>query len=275
VNGILAIMQLTWIEARRRKIVLAAVLCGIGFLVVFGLAIYSNSERAIGMPLVQRRMVLQVLTLVGLYAINFLVIALSVLLPVDTLSGEIESGVIQTLASKPVRRADIILGKWLVFWLMLAAYIIVMAGGLVAIMYALTGFRQQNLLPALGLMQLEATVLLSVTMAGGVRFTTITNGIVAFSYFVLAFVGGLIEQVGMIGGNVTARYIGTAISLVTPVDAIWRKALAILQPPFMAQTVITPFSGGAEPSAAMLWWAVLVVMVAMTLTIRGFRRRAL
>ncbi len=274
-NGILAIMQLTWIEARRRKIVLAAVLCGIGFLVVFGLAIYSNSERAIGMPLVQRRMVLQVLTLVGLYAINFLVIALSVLLPVDTLSGEIESGVIQTLASKPVRRADIILGKWLVFWLMLAAYILVMAGGLVAIMYALTGFRQQNLLPALGLMQLEATVLLSVTMAGGVRFTTITNGIVAFSYFVLAFVGGLIEQVGMIGGNVTARYIGTAISLVTPVDAIWRKALAILQPPFMAQTVITPFSGGAEPSAAMLWWAVLVVMVAMTLAIRGFRHRAL
>ncbi len=142
-------------------------------------------------------------------------------------------------------------------------------------MYALTGFRQQNLLPALGLMQLEATVLLSVTVAGGVRFTTITNGIVAFSYFVLAFVGGLIEQVGMIGGNVTARYIGTAISLVTPVDAIWRKALAILQPPFMAQTVITPFSGGAEPSAAMLWWAVLVVMVAMTFTIRGFRRRAL
>lgn len=274
-NGILAIMQLTWIEARRRKIVLAAVLCGLGFLVVFGLAVYSNSEHAIGMPLVQRRMVLQVLTLVGLYAINFLVIALSVLLPVDTLSGEIESGVIQTLASKPVRRSDIILGKWLVFWLMLAAYIIAMAGGLVAIMYALTGFRQQNLLPALGLMQLEATVLLSVTMAGGVRFTTITNGIVAFSYFVLAFVGGLIEQIGMIGGNVTARYIGTAISLVTPVDAIWRKALAILQPPFMAQTVITPFSGGAEPSAVMLWWAVLVVMVAMTLTIRGFRRRAL
>ncbi len=123
-NGILAIMQLTWIEARRRRIVLAAVLCGLGFLVIFGLAVYFNSERAISMPLVQRRMVLQVLTLVGLYAVNFLVIALSVLLPVDTLSGEIDSGVIQTLASKPVRRSDIVLGKWLVFWLMLAAYIL-------------------------------------------------------------------------------------------------------------------------------------------------------
>lgn len=274
-NGILAIMQLTWIEARRRKIVLAALLCGLGFLIIFGLAVYSNSERAISMPLVQRRMVLQVLTLVGLYAVNFLVIALSVLLPVDTLSGEIDSGVIQTLASKPVRRSDIILGKWLVFWLMLAAYIIILAGGIVAIMYAFTGFRQQNLLAALGLMQLEATVLLSITMAGGVRFSTITNGIVAFSFYVLAFIGGLIEQIGMMVGNVAARYIGTAISLMSPVDAIWRKAMAILQPPFMAQTQITPFSGGAEPSAAMLWWAVLVVVVAMTLAIRGFRKRAL
>lgn len=274
-NGILAIMQLTWIEARRRKIVFAAVLCGLGFLAIFGLAVYFNSERAISMPLLQRRMVLQVLTLVGLYAVNFLVIALSVLLPVDTLSGEIDSGVIQTLASKPVRRSDLIIGKWLVFWLMLAAYIIVMAGGIAAIMYGLTGFRQQHLLPALALMQLEATVLLSVTLAGGVRFTTITNGIVAFSFYVLAFVGGLIEQIGMMVGNVSARYIGTAISLVSPVDAIWRKAMAILQPPFMAQTQVTPFSGGAEPSAAMLWWSVLVVAVAMTLAISGFRKRAL
>jgi hypothetical protein len=92
---------------------------------------------------------------------------------------------------------------------------------------------------------------------------------------VLAFIGGLIEQVGLMVGNATARYIGTAISLVSPVDAIWRKAMAILQPPFLAQTQITPFSGGAEPSAAMLWWAVLVVIVAMTVTIRGFRTRAL
>jgi len=61
-------------------------------------------------------------TLAGLYAVNFLVIALAVMLPVDTLSGEIASGVMQTLASKPVRRAEIVIGKWLVYWVLLAAY---------------------------------------------------------------------------------------------------------------------------------------------------------
>jgi len=276
VNGILTIAQLTWIEARRRRIVLAAVLCGFGFLLLFGLIVYFNTERALGpLPSLQRRIVLQTLTLVGLYAVNFLVVALAVMLPVDTLAGEIDSGVIQTLASKPIRRSDIVLGKSLVFWLMIAGYIVLMAGGLVGIMWLLTGFRQQNLLPALALMQLEATVLLCLTLAGGVRFTTITNGIVAFAFYAIAFVGGLVEQVGLAVGNAAARYIGTAISLVSPADALWRKATHTLLPPFITQVQMTPFSGGAVPSAAMVWWGVLFSCAALALAIRGFNRRAL
>jgi Cu-processing system permease protein len=276
VNGILTIAQLTWIEARRRRIVLAAVLCGLAFLILFGLIVYFNADKAVGaLPSLQRRVVLQTLTIVGLYAINFLVVALSVMLPVDTLSGEIDSGVIQTLASKPVRRSEIVIGKWLVFWLMIAGYIVLMAGGLLAIMFFFTGFRQQNMLPAAALMQLEATVLLSLTMAGGVRFSTITNGIVAFAFYAIAFVGGLVEQVGLVAGNAAARYIGTAISLLSPADALWRKATHTLLPPFITQVQVTPFSGGAVPSTAMVWWGVFFSFVALALAIRGFSKRSL
>ncbi|HWW80980.1 MAG TPA: hypothetical protein VNY82_15390, partial [Steroidobacteraceae bacterium] len=38
--------------------------------------------------------------LVGLYVANFLTLAVAVMLPVDSLSGEIESGVMETIASK-------------------------------------------------------------------------------------------------------------------------------------------------------------------------------
>lgn len=275
-NGILAIAQLTWIEARRRRIVLAAVLCGLAFLLLFGLIVYFNADKAVGtLPTLQRRVVLQTLTIVGLYAINFLVVALAVMLPVDTLSGEIDSGVIQTLAAKPIRRAEIVIGKWIVFWLMIAGYIVLMAGGLVLLMWVFTGFRQQNLLPALGLMQLEATVLMCFTMAGGTRFSTITNGIVAFAFYAVAFVGGLVEQIGLLAANTAARYIGTAISLLSPADALWRKATHIMLPAFITQVEITPFSGGAVPSAAMIWWAVLFSIVTLALAIRGFSKRSL
>lgn len=275
-NGILTIAQLTWLEARRRRIVLAAVICGVVFLAVFATAVYF-------MPRVDphgpdgffARVQLQLMALIGLYAVNFLAVAFAVMLPVDSLSGEIASGVIQTLASKPIRRVDILLGKWIVFWFMLAAYILFMVLGVVGSLWLLTGFVQQELLQALALMQLEVSVLLSITLAGGVHLSTVTNGIVAFAFYMVGFIGGWIEQVGVFVGNATARYLGTAVSLVSPTDALWRLAMHGLQPPFMAQVQMTPVSSVSVPSIAMVWWALGYVIVTLVVAARGFRRRAL
>ena len=275
-NGILTIAQLTWLEARRRRIVLAAVLCGVVFLAIFATAVYFVPPRnPSATNALLARMQFQVMTLVGLYAVNFLAVAFAVMLPVDSLSGEISSGVIQTIASKPVRRVDILLGKWIVFWLMLAAYLLFMVTGLVAIMWLFTGFVQQDLLPALGLMQLEVSVLLSITIAGGVRLSTVTNGIVAFAFYMMGFLGGWIEQIGVFVGNAASRYIGTAISLVSPTDALWRLAMHVLQPPVMSQIPLSPFSTVSVPSMAMVWWSVAYVVATMALATRWLQRRAL
>ena len=274
-NGILTIAHLTWLEARRRRIVLAALLCGLAFVVVFASVVYFMPAGRGPAEALQVHIQLQAMALIGLYAVNFLVAAFAVMLPVDTLSGEIASGVMQTLAAKPIRRIDIILGKWLVFWLMLAGYIVLMSLGVLGVMWLLRGFVQQNLLPALGLMQLEASVLLSITMAGGVRLSTVTNGIVAFGFFSLAFIGGWIEQIGVMLGNPAARYIGTAISLVIPTDALWRLAMHVLQPPVMSQVALGPFSSGSVPSIAMVWWSLAYVAGALLIAARAFQRRAL
>ena len=275
-NGILTIAHLTWLEARRRRIVLAAAICGLAFLMVFGIAVYfmpHPTARGPGGLLAQIQ--LQTMTLAGLYAVNFLVVAFSVMLPVDTMSGEIASGVMQTLAARPIRRSDIVLGKWLVYWLMIGAYILFMAFGIVAEMRFLTNFTQHNLLPALVLMQLEASVLLSITIAGGVRLSTVTNGIVAFAFYAMAFIGGWIEQIGVLVGSPSSRYIGTAISLASPIDALWRLAMHVLQPPVMTQIQVSPFASGSVPSMAMVWWSVAYVVVVLALATRGFQRRAL
>jgi ABC-type transport system involved in multi-copper enzyme maturation permease subunit len=277
-QGLFTIAHLTFLEARRRRIVLAALVCAAGFLLVFAVAVYfihRNPLSAGPRPALQLGIQRQVLTLAGLYVVNFLVVAMSVMLPVDTLSGEIASGVIQTLASKPIRRAEIVLGKWLVYWLLIAAYIALLVLGVVLVMRLITGFTQHHLPEALGLMLLEATVLLTVTIAGGVRFSTVTNGIVAFAFYALAFIGGWIETVGVMVGNTSARYIGTAISLVSPTDALWRLAMHLLQPPVMSQVQLTPFSPASVPSAAMVWWSSAFVIGVLALAIRGFQKRAL
>ncbi|MFL6600910.1 MAG: ABC transporter permease [Steroidobacteraceae bacterium] len=273
----LTIAQLTWLEARRRRIMIAALLCGLAFLLVFAVSVYFGQQHG-GVspkPLLLQQVQLQIVTLAGLYAVNFLVVAIAVMLPVDSLSGEISSGVIQTIASKPIRRAEIVIGKWLVYWVMIAVYIVLLAGGVALLMRLITGFTQHHLPVAIALMWLEATVLLCVTIAGGVRFTTVTNGIIAFAFYVVAFFGGWIEQIGVLLGNSSARYIGTAISLMSPTDALWRLAMHLLQPPVMGQVILTPFSPASVPSAAMVWWAMGFAIVVLATAVRGFQNRAL
>ena len=274
--GLSTIARLTLLEASRRRITLAALAGGFTCVLIFAVSIYFIAGAMRAAPLVLHRPRLQMLTLAGLYAANFLVMAAAVLLPVDTLSGEIASGVMQTLASKPIPRASIVLGKLLAYWIMLAAYILVMVLGVVLSMRLIAGFAQPHVPAAMALMLLEATVLLSIVFAGGVELGTVANGVVAFAFYAVAFIGGWIEQIGVIvTRSVDARYIGTVISLVSPVDALWRLAMHALEPPMMSQVVLTPFSALSVPTAAMVWWAVAYVIAALAFAVVRFERRAL
>jgi Cu-processing system permease protein len=274
--NILTIMQLTFLEMRRRRIVQAALACGFGCLVVFAIAIYlMHHAHQPPRPLLQVRMITQVQTLAGMYVANLMTVTVAVMLAVDTLSGEIASGVMQTLASKPVSRAQIVLGKWLVHWLMIAAYTTFMVMGVVLVMRFIAGFSQPHVLAALGLLTLQGTVLLSIVIAGGVRLTTVANGMIAFAFYSVAVVGGWVEQIGVMMGDSGARYVGTAISLMSPTDALWRRAIYLLQPPMMQQVSMAPYSPASVPSMAMVWWAAAFAVGALVLAARWFAKRAL
>src|SRR5436309_13444652 len=114
----LTVAHLTLREAARRRILLAAVVFGLAFVTLFSIGFHflvrDMPARTAANPL-ERRMVLTFFTLAGLYATNFLTVMTAVLLPVDTLSGESSSGVMQTPVSKPVRRSEILPGQVLAF----------------------------------------------------------------------------------------------------------------------------------------------------------------
>ena len=76
---------------------------------------------------VERQGTLTAIMLVGFMAANFLSVMFAILLPIDTLSGEIDSGVIQTLASKPIDRAQIVIGKWTGHLLLAIAYLLLLS----------------------------------------------------------------------------------------------------------------------------------------------------
>ncbi len=277
-NAFLTIVHLTIHEALRRKVLLAVFVCGVTFLALYAIGFHfierDISRHTVG-EVIARRMALTFFALAGLYVVNFLTIMTAVLLPVDTLSGEIESGVMQTLAAKPIHRSTIVLGKWAAFALVMVAYLAMMSGGVLLVARTMGGFTLPHLARGLPLLALEGLVLLSVSIAGGTRFSTITNGIVAVGLYGLAFIGSWVEQIGTMTGNDTARRVGTIASLIMPSESMWQLAAHHMQPPLMRDLQLSPFSPGSVPTPAMVWWAAGYIVVAVAIAVRQFRRRAL
>ena len=278
-RDLVTVAHLTLLEALRRRILLAALVCGGAFLLLFatGLHFMLRDISAHGglVDRAQRALILNFLTLAGLYAVNFLTVMAAVLLPVDTLSGEIASGVVQTLASKPVRRSTIVLGKWCAYALVVCGYLLFLAGGVLAIVRLLAGFTPPHPGFGLPLMALEGLVLLSLSIAGGTRLATVTNGIVAFGLYGLAFLGNWVEQIGTINHNTAAINVGTVASLIMPSESLWMLAAHAMQPAILRQGTFTPFSPVSVPSNAMILWAACYIVAALVFALRTFGRRAL
>lgn len=277
-NGLLTITRLTIHEAARRRVLLAGFIGAGAFLALYATGFHFVAREAAEEGLknhVQQRLVLNLFTLAGLYAANFLAVLSAVLLPIDTLSGEIASGVMQTLAAKPVRRAEIVLGKWFGYWLVCAGYLLVVAGGVLAVARLLGNFTPPGVVAGLALMLLEVTCLVSLSIAGGTRLSTVTNGVVAFGLYGLAFIGGWIEGIASMTSNIAARNVGTVASLLVPTESMWQLAAHLMQPKILAELHVTPFSLPAVPSPAMVVWAAGWALAMVLFAIRSFARRPL
>jgi ABC-type transport system involved in multi-copper enzyme maturation permease subunit len=275
---VLTIAHLTLAEARRRRIVSAALIGALAFLAVFGVALFFAHRDVLadpGVSFIERQGVLTALTVIAFFAANFLSVVFAVVLPVDTLSGEIDSGVIQTIASKPVRRGEIVLGKWAGHLSLAVAYLLLISFGIVLSMRAVTGASPLNVHRAIPLMVLEVALLLTVSIAGGARLSTVANGITAFAFYAVAFVGGFVEQIGVLAGIPSARTIGVLVSLISPADAMWRLAAYQMQPDIVRGLGPSQLLVASVPTPLMVWWAAGFTVLMLLYAVRAFRRRAL
>lgn len=277
---ILIVSRLTFLETARRKVLWAALLLGVLFLAVYGLGFhftYADMERSLqrtgGMGRVGVHATCDILTLAGLYVVNFLGVAMGILASVDTLSGEVASGTIQTIVTKPVRRWQVVVGKWLGLATTLTLYLLLLAGGVVAVAYVTSGHTPRNLWQGLALLWLNAMLFLSISLWGGSFLSTLANGAVAFGLYGVAFVGGWIEQIGSFLGNQAAINIGIISSLIVPGEALWQRAADLMQSPLATVAGFSLFTAGAAPSPLMVCYAALyaALMVGWAIHLFGGR----
>jgi len=276
-RDVLTVAHLTLVEARRRRIVLAGAVCALAFLIVFSVAVAFAYREMVANPrmsFVERQLTLTMIMLLGFMAANFLAVMFAILLPVDTLSGEIDSGVMQTIASKPIDRAHIVLGKWAGHLILAFAYLLLVSGGILLTMRIAAGYVPINVAYAIPLLMLEVALSLTISIAGGARLSTVTNGIMCLGFYGVAFIGGFVEQFGAFGGVQSLKTLGIIVSLISPADSMWRLAANYLQPEIMRGSGGLALSGSV-PTPLMVWWAAGFTVLTLLYAIRTFRRRAL
>jgi Cu-processing system permease protein len=279
VNKISIIARMTFREAVRRRIVLVGLVLGIIFLIIFsigfrmiyGAIITESAESA--MSRVFQAEASNFLLTAGLYAVAFLSVAMGALLSADTLAGEISSGTIQTIVTKPIRRSDVVIGKWLGFAGLLALYSLLMSGGVVLSVYFQSGHLPDNLLAGLSLIYLEGLVVMTVALACSSTMPALATGGLVFGLYGLAFIGGWIEQIGAIFRNQTAVQVGIVSSLIIPTEALWRRAIYMMQSPLSSALQMTPFSTLSVPSTLMVVYAFIYLLAMLWLAVSAFQRR--
>jgi len=277
-RNVLIFAELTFREARRRKILWVALGLGLTFIALYAFGFYQIFVDFLRHG--QGRNVLldsgfNFLVMAGFYVISFLGVMLAVLTSVGTLSGEVSSHTIQALAARPVKRRAILLGKWLGLALMLVCYIALLGAGIIVATWAISGYVPPNALAGVALIALQALIMLSVCILGGTRLSTIANGVVAFMLYGIAFVGGWIETIGSFAHNETAVDIGILSSLLVPSEAMWKMASYGMQPPAVRGLGVSPFSLATAPSTAMLVYAVVYTAALLVLAVYSLNRRDL
>jgi ABC-type transport system involved in multi-copper enzyme maturation permease subunit len=280
----LTIARFTVHEAVSRRLILAASLLSLVFLGLYALGftlLFAKTQPLAGARASANEVATAgaILTVLGLYAVHFLSSILALFLTVGAISSEIDSGTLHAVLARPIRRADVVIGRWLAYAGLIAIYVTVMAGSILMLAWLISSYQAFDPIRTIALMTLGALVLLTVSLLGSTLLSTLANGVVAFTLFGLAWLGGIVEFAGNMVQNSAMVNLGIAISLLVPSDGIWKAASFYAQSPlFLAISGAggrIPFIGAAPPTLAFVLWSVAYPAVFLALAVRAFSRRDL
>jgi ABC-2 type transport system permease protein len=276
-SGIWIMAAVTLREAVRRKILWTALIAGALLLGVFAAAMHLQvlefQGRAMS-PFVRYQVEAGML-MIGLYTCDLLAVVLTILTSIDTLAGEIASGTIQAIATKPIARWQILVGKFAGFVAMIVAFVGVTYAATIWVAYATTGVLPQHALRGLALVVFECVLALGLTFMFGTWFSTLTNGVLVLGLQGVAFMGGWLEQVSGFSQSVHIVTLGIASSLLMPGESLWRRAAYELQTPLAGSLSFSPFANVSIPSLLAVGYAGIYLLVVVGIAIYHFQTRDL
>ena len=283
VQAILTIARLTLREAFRRR--LLWVLVGLTVLIA-GLTWWAFSRIAEASPVtgaVQMLGVSQVLVMLA-FMFSFVLAMTAVFAGAPAIGPDIENGLLLAMLARPIRRAEVMLGRWLGLAAVLVVYALAAGYLELAAVVLATGYAPADPLMAPLYLAGESLILLTLAVVLSTRVASVAGGAVAVVGYGLAWMAGVMGGVGEAFNNDILRSAGTLARLILPSDVLWRGCAgaltptdAVLQGGGLAEPALYKFSpfSGVPPSLPWLAWCIAWIAGALAIGILLLRRREL
>lgn len=212
------------------------------------------------------------------YFSSMLVAFLTIMVSVGSISSEVESGVIHSVITRPIKRSSYVLGKYLGLGVLTVSYSIFLFAAIISIcaifqLPIVKTLEPMNVIKGLLFFVLEPIAILSLSIFGSASFKTLSNGIFVVSIYILGLIGGVMEQIGTLLKNQGLVNWAIVSSLISPFDIIYRQMLSSI---FSNLGITNPFglvngTAGTTPSIWMLIYILAYIPVMIIFAIKKFR----
>jgi ABC-type transport system involved in multi-copper enzyme maturation permease subunit len=226
----------------------------------------------------EARLVASVLLNLIMFGMSLIAAIGTAFLAGPTLAGEVESGLALAILARPVRRSQVLLGKWLGLVSFGCGYVVVAGLAQILVVRATVGYWPPSPAVGLALLAAETVVLLTLALLLSSVVSPMASGIVAVGFFGATWIAGVVGAIGGALGNEGVERVGTVSRIVLPTDGLWRGAMNAFQDPIALVQMGTdeggfPFLSEAPLTLAYLAWAAVWVAVVWGLTALSFQRR--
>jgi ABC-type transport system involved in multi-copper enzyme maturation permease subunit len=283
--NIFLFLRFTLHEAIRRRLFLAVlILSAIGLIlfafmlnVAVDLLISNNHQSSVEFQreLTTLGVIMSILT--G-WVVYLMTCILTIVMSAGIISSEREAGTFSVIVPKPVHRVEILIGKWLGYFLLLTGYTLLMCFGFFGIIFWRTGYWPSGWFLAFGMIELIILTLLGLTTLGSTFLPTVSNGAISILLFVFApissFVQFVVKNIAL-QESTTLSNVGIVVNLLIPTDALWRGASYYLLPPILGlagNAIDTPFTSGTPVAPAFFVWVIAYSVILPLLAIWRFQR---
>ena len=241
---------------------------------------FLETRRAVrlGKPAIGGRRVAGIVIFMAFMFITVLALAGS-LIGATALGTELDNGTLLAILPRPLTRVELLAGKWLGAFAVIAFYGVASIGLEALVVRATTGYAAPQPLFALSFMLAVVAVVITCAMALSVRLAPLTAAIVTVVFYGAAWIDGIAHLIANALGNEGVAQGTLAAALLFPTDGLWRGALYGLEPAAMRAAGLNgpggagPFAVLGPPTPAFMIWCGLWLVLVAWLAVRTFRVR--